>query len=542
MTSDTDQSLPNEPAHKDGREVEWQLACSDLASVRQWLQTHASIQGLSVEPRLTLEIHDTYFDTSDWRIYRAGFALRIRVVSGVSEVTLKSLHSASPQVADRRELTENLRTPDAKLIAQCTGPVGSRVQAVVGIHTLQPLFEVRTARQRFIVRAAGEHQDLGEIALDETSVARPDGEARTHTQRVEVEALTDAHEALEALVQELRSGCALERSTDSKFALGLAAAALTPVIPLQFAPVTIDATMNIEAVARANLRRYLNAWMVHEPAARLGDDPEELHDLRLAMRRLHACLSFFRPYLPDPLTGIRTTLKTLLAVLGEARDFDIALCELQVSSLGITEADRNCIEELERHLISQRVQARARMLNALDLETVQRAVDTLAEAALESPLPTSDAAAGPLTLTIVPALIRTRYKKLRQRAARLDSHSSVDDYHKVRSRVKKLRYALETVSVLYGKPADEMLRALQRLQEKLGVQHDADVAGRRLQCLAGTAPPGVQPETLFLMGRLAERHADTAVRARKRFAKAYRKVSGRRWKALRARIDATASR
>jgi CHAD domain-containing protein len=102
--------------------------------------------------------------------------------------------------------------------------------------------------------------------------------------------------------------------------------------------------------------------------------------------------------------------------------------------------------------------------------------------------------------------------------------------------VKKLRYALDAVAVIYGKPADDMLRPLRRWQEKLGVQQDAAVAGRRLKALASAPPKGIPPETLFLMGRLAEHYASAAVRARKLCAKGYKKVRGR-WKRLRMEFE-----
>src|SRR5271168_819346 len=135
--------------HMNGREVEWQLASADLGSVRRWLADHGTIDGLILEPRSTLEIFDTYLDTEDWRIYRAGFALRVRSGSGTTEATLKSLHSASKEVADRRELTETLNSSDNEAIRESIGPVGTRVCAVSGARTLLPLFELRTSRQRF---------------------------------------------------------------------------------------------------------------------------------------------------------------------------------------------------------------------------------------------------------------------------------------------------------------------------------------------------------------------------------------------------------
>src|SRR3984957_19285863 len=107
MSSST-AATPHTKLHKDGREVEWQLACADLGSVQRWLSDHGTIDGLILEPRSTLQIFDTYLDTDDWRIHRAGFALRVPSESGTTEATLKSLHSASTEVADRRELSQPL--------------------------------------------------------------------------------------------------------------------------------------------------------------------------------------------------------------------------------------------------------------------------------------------------------------------------------------------------------------------------------------------------------------------------------------------------
>ena len=92
------------------RELEWQLTAEDLGAVRRWLAEHHTVDGLTIEPRSPVQIDDTYFDTCDRRIQRAGFALRMRKAAGESEATLKELRSANAKVADRRELTEPLLT------------------------------------------------------------------------------------------------------------------------------------------------------------------------------------------------------------------------------------------------------------------------------------------------------------------------------------------------------------------------------------------------------------------------------------------------
>src|SRR5580704_16338705 len=354
MSSNTQPAKPEASGHKDGREVEWQLASTDLGSVRRWLADHGRIDGLLLEPRSTLQILDTYWDTDDWRIHRAGFALRIRSESGKAEATLKSLHSANTTVADRREMSEPLDNTESESIRQSSGPVGTRVHAVSGAHALVPLFEVRTSRQRFAVHREDEAQQLGEIALDETVISRPHGEPQTSMQRVEVEALTDANDSLQSLVKTLRNDCALEAASESKYSQGLKSVGLAPGPAPEFAPTAVDASMPMVEVALANLRRYWSAWHLHEPGARLGDNPEELHDLRLAGRRLEAILRQFRSWLPAPFLRIRPTLKKILRALGDARDLDVALSQLEKFSRNLPASDQAGIEPLRQHLESER--------------------------------------------------------------------------------------------------------------------------------------------------------------------------------------------
>lgn len=524
---------PESRIQKDGREVEWQLACNDLGSVRRWLDEHGTIDGLVLEPRSTLKIFDTYFDTDDWRIHRAGFALRIRSEDGKSEATLKSLRSNSAEMADRRELSETLENAESESIARSMGPVGTRVHAVSGAHPLQPLFEVHTLRQRYAVHSVNNDKPLGEIALDESVISHPQGQPRTSMRRVEIEALTDAHKPLQTLVKALRSGCSLETASDSKFSQGLKSVGLAPAPPPALVPTAVNASMRIDEVALANLRRYLAVWDLHEPGARLGDDPEELHDLRVAGRRLDAILCQFGTYLPASLVRIRPTVKEVLRSLGEARDLDVALLELDAFDRKLPEVDQANVEPLKQHLRSQRARARTRMLGFLDSSAVQKDFDEL-RLGLAQPTDATGKPGAPV-LEVVRQLIRRRYKKMRKGASGLSPESPTESYHAVRGDVKKLRYVLESVAVIFGKPANGMLRSLRRWQKQLGRQQDADVARRRLRGLAAVPPKGLPPETLFLMGRLAAHYDQRASTARKRHPRAYRKVRGR-WKALKLKL------
>src|SRR5919112_4995392 len=93
----------------DQQEVEWQFDALDVRPVGRWLKN-----GVGEEPVIvageTREITDTYLDTEDWRIYQAGYALRLRRVEGKNKVeaTMKLLASEgdAPGLRSRREISE----------------------------------------------------------------------------------------------------------------------------------------------------------------------------------------------------------------------------------------------------------------------------------------------------------------------------------------------------------------------------------------------------------------------------------------------------
>jgi CHAD domain-containing protein len=294
-----------------------------------------------------------------------------------------------------------------------------------------------------------------------------------------------------------------------------------------------DLTTSARALAIAELRRLLAAWRQHEPGARLGEDPEELHQLRVTARRIDATLSLFRRQLPPALVRARKSTKAVLRSLGAARDLDVQLSELAFYCADLTDEERAAAEPLQALLEKERERAHARMIRSLDAEPTRRWLETLSQA-------TGAEAAGANgadpALVVMPERVRRRFRKLRKSVRKLRPRSSMEDYHLVRRRAKQLRYATECGADLFGKPADEMLRALRRLQDKLGSHQDACMAQARLAAIAAQPPGGLPPATLFLMGRLAEHYTRVAADTRRTLTRSWRKVRGKRWKALRTRL------
>ncbi len=536
MTSaDVDAKHGEVSAGVDHRELEWQFTVTDLAAVRRWLEAHPTLDGWSIEARPTLHLQDTYFDTVDWRIFRSGFALRVRHAAGAAEATLKELRSASATQADRRELTEPVSEAGQRGLLELTGPVGTRVRAVVGTQELQPLFDVRTSRQRFALRRNDGTEDVGEIALDETIISRPDGTPQANLQRVEVEALTPKSEGLEELVDRLRRECTLTPATDSKFAVGLSSVGFAPPSSPQFGLDLANGAMRIDEVALVSLRRHLSAWIAHEPGARLGENPEALHDLRVAGRRLDATIGLFAAYLPASWQRMRPRLKMLMRAFGEVRDLDIARAALASFESELAEAERGALEPFKHYIQKQHARARVRLLRALDTSSTRRWFERLTHA-LVQPTASRGRRTQPLAIDVLAELVRKLYRKYRKAAERLSAESSTEDYHALRSRVKKLRYAIEAVASIYGKSADQFLRDLRPLQNRLGELQDAHLAQARLQTLVGQTRTEFPKETLFLMGRMAERQFALAAHARDRFDKTYRRLHRKSWKRLRRRL------
>lgn len=532
-------------AREASRELEWQLAATDLSAVRRWIGRHPDLDGLGVEPLPAQQLHDVYLDTEDWRIFRAGFALRLRAEDGRFEATLKGLRSARDDVADRRELTEPLAEGRVSALARAGGPVASRVRDVVGAKPLRKLFEVRTSRERYAVRSREGESEVAELALDEARFSRRKGHRTPMIlKRVELEALDRNCAALEGLAARLRTDCALHDATESKFAAGLHSAGLepprmaeamreaeTPRLPLRLSSRTTD-------FAAAALRTLLDEWQAQEPAARLGEDPEALHALRVTGRRMDSVLSLFCDYLPAALVKSRPKLKSLLDAMGAVRDGDIRLEALRAFGHSLSEEDRGALAPLLRHLEAEREEAQARMLAALDAKPTRHWLERLpARLARPTPATLSPFPRSAKALLVLPDLIRYRYRKLRKCARRLSAESSMSEYHNVRVRTKKLRYALEAIAPTYAQPANEMLAALLELQGRLGTQHDCEVIGEYLTRLAAHPPATISSRALFLMGRLTEMQARKAKRMGGKIGKSWRKLPGRRWKALRRRME-----
>lgn len=550
----------------DHQEVEWQFDAADLEPVEAWLRQHSSGSGLVVEAQSDEQVADTYYDSEDWRFYRAGYALRVRKAGGDAEATMKSISPAEDGVRRRREISEPLSDAEPATLGKAPGPVGGRTRHLLGGRDLRPMFEVKTRRRTFAVLLEatdhsedgasedgasddggdrGERVRVGKVMLDDSEVPLGGGKEAARLRRVEVEA--DAGTAptpdLRGLVDEMQYALDLEPAPISKFETGLYATGLSPRVSADTGPTEIDPAMSLGGVAFAVLRRQFAALRAHEPGTRIGEDPEELHDMRVATRRMRAAMRVFEGALPERARWLRGELRWLAHSLGDVRDLDVQIGRLEGWRGEGGEEESGFARKILDVYEKRRGEARGRMLEALDSTRYERLESSLAEmlrrgAGAERGLAQGNGSGSvrePVT-SAAPALISARYRKWKKAARRLDGSSPPEAFHDLRKKGKKLRYALEFVSEVYGKPAEGVIKPLKAVQDDLGDHQDAVVAAETLRELGTTTDgPRVPRGAAFTMGAYHERCLKEAAGLRSRAvgSKPLRSlVGGKGWKAF----------
>jgi CHAD domain-containing protein len=270
--------------------------------------------------------------------------------------------------------------------------------------------------------------------------------------------------------------------------------------------------------------------VAHEPGVRLGEDPEELHDMRVATRRLRAALKLYSDFLPKRAERYERDLRWVAGALGEVRDLDVHLQRLS------EESSRNgeVLEEVVALLRERRVEARRGMLKALDSNRYERLVASFSATLRRGRSPTPTA---PI-LEAAPDLLRNRYKKVRKAANMLSEDSPPEHFHDLRKKGKRLRYALEPLQEIYGKQAKKMVKLLKKIQDDLGDHQDLIVATGLMEELgvAGDLPP----QAAFSMGSMAERYGSDAAEIRAGFVGSKRLLTlknGKEWKKVRKKLE-----
>jgi len=484
---------------------------------------------LRARPPQTLQ--SLYLDTSDLALTRRGVALRLRRDGRRWEATAKWSGTERQALHERPELNVALEAEPVLPFRLPPGPLHSHLAALVRGRILEPLVITDIRRRRFDVMPAHSRdgEPIAELALDTVRLRGPGGDLAAHPYcELEIELRRGSRRTLIGLARWLQERYDLAPSRGSKFVRALSAVR-GPELPSSppVEPVRPDDSLydTVCKVAAAQLRRLL----LNDPGARLGRDPEAVHDMRVATRRLRAALRAFEAGVPGRLRSrLARDLKWLARCLGRVRDLDVELQNLDDSEAALPAARRRGIEPYRIHLQAQRAQCHRDLLQALDspryFDLLARVEDLTAGAVTP---PRSDEARA-RTAAVGRRSIKRAFRRLLDCGAAIGGEPAAEDLHALRIRAKRLRYVLEFLRELTGGPGRRLVKQLVRLQDLLGTFNDAQVATRRLAAFRCRKPPSVGTPVLRALDALDREQRRRAEKARSEFHAAWNRFSAPR--------------
>ena len=252
------------------------------------------------------------------------------------------------------------------------------------------------------------------------------------------------------------------------------------------------------------------------------EDPEAVHNLRVSIRRIRSAIRALGPYLPPAVSGLDEPFHQLFEELGRVRDLDIT-CGVW-KQLGIPEpAGAEVLDRLHA------TRAGAKLLLTVSLAR-EGPLDALVKAVKKKPLATP-AGLKP-SLAVAPDLVRQAYRSAHQAVQKLERDSPPEDIHRVRRRVKRLRYTVEFFAEAYGKPADKLIEHLRGLQDLLGEHQDSLLVARTLH----EFPDLSEDARRYARQSILELETKT-LRLRRKILKAADDFVGKAWDALKKRME-----
>lgn len=432
--------------------------------------------------RHTARLVNIYYDTPDLALRRNGVALRLRRQGKDWLQTVKCAGSSAGGLTTRPEWEE---------------PYGGRfdfarvdddkVRVWLSKHKrhdrLSPLFETNFIRTTW--RFEPTHGGVVLLMFDRGWVASAG--RRDEISELEIELHTGSIEQIFQLAAALAQRLPLAPALLSKAERGYRLFRGDRPAPQKAAAVALRGDMAPTEAFRVIALSCLEHLQHNHAGAVSSDDPEYIHQMRVATRRLRAVLRIFRPLLaPQIETQLLPPLHQLMAILGAARDRDVLLTEIAEPVMRALPGEPR-LAALVGVITEERYRVRSAAVAALRAPAFGRLM-LLAAAILHRKLRTP-IAASPDSLII---FAKSRIRRLERRVEHLATAARVDDpvsLHALRIGVKRLRYALEFFLPLqHRKGLPERLQRLAELQDTLGQLNDLANAGHLLMHCAGSDP------------------------------------------------------
>jgi CHAD domain-containing protein len=445
----------------------------------------------------------TYYDTEDLRLARSGASLRFR--RGDREPWTAKLPTEVAGV--RIEVSRPGKPtdlPDDLLALLTRYTRGAAVRPSVLLRTKRTVYELRDPDGRL----------LAEVD-DDTVAVLEDSKVRQRFREVEVERHEGGAKLLGAVARLLvDAGARPPESFVAKHvrALGELPPADFPIsTPMPDKPSAGDV---VTAAIRADIGRILD----HDPLVRLRlplpDGDTAVHQMRVGCRRLRSDLKTFRALLdPEWTRRLRDEVKWLADLLGAVRDAEVLRARLHDTAAAdpVAELDEASVARIDTELAARYEEALSALDAALRDPRYHALLDSLIDAAREPRLVRQRAKRRADVL--LPRLASKPWRALAfgregaSGAGELRSHATDHEWHEVRIRAKRARYAVDAVVPVLPDEARALAKAIGKVQNLLGDHQDAAVAADTWLSIARTDPD--DHLLAVTAGRLAERERTT---------------------------------
>ncbi|MDZ4737118.1 MAG: CHAD domain-containing protein [Rhodospirillaceae bacterium] len=424
------------------------------------------LQRFARGPITTRNLRSIYFDTADRDLSKAGIALRVRRVNRRWLQTIKlPVPTASAQVHE--EIEAPVRGAVPELGARERDILARTCDTAIDPAALAPIFETSIRRTIWPLRFEG--TDI-ELVYDRGLVEADGREERIS--EIELELESGAPQRLFDVALKLIEAHPLTIEPRTKAARGFSLADGWQPEPVKSAPLVLDADMTVGAGLMAMIENCLQLYHRNSVVLRHGDDPEGIHQMRVALRRLRALIGACRDTLPaDMFAYLTEALRWLQQQLGPARDWDVFIAET-LAPMQRRLPDDGDLPTLQIAAAARREDAYRHAKETIDdrrhCEIMLRIGGWLAgDDWLEHD---GDAPLGDFARD----RLQGRYRRLR-RFGKADNLALVE-LHELRIAAKKMRYLAEFFRPIYPRKASRaFLLALAELQDDLGSINDAVV-------------------------------------------------------------------
>ncbi|MEO8507524.1 MAG: CYTH and CHAD domain-containing protein [Betaproteobacteria bacterium] len=501
MTATRDRSAKAGAAEPVPTETELKLRIAPEAI--PLLAKHPAVQAHKRGRARNARLQSTYYDTDDAALAAAGVALRLRREGRRWVQTVKGPASAVSTGAMSARPEFEWPVPGGRLdpLRFATTPF-RRVLGKAEQRGLVPRFTTDVARTTIPLTFPDSTMAL--LCIDTGEVRTDDGLPSVRVTISEIELELEAGNVLWLfdLAHTLAGDVPLALEPASKAQRGYALRHPPPSAqPLRATDADLPGKATAGTAFAAIIRACLAQIEGNADGVRDGDDPEWIHQMRIGVRRLRACLSLARKSMATArVEPLRVELHWLAHALGPARDLDVfATATLPAFREAIrcssaAEPLATALDELAAGAADRRRQAHAQAQAAVASRRFIRLVLSAAALAAAPAADAGNSAADADKLErsardVARPLLKRRHRDLLALGTDL-VHAAPEVRHAARLAAKKLRYATEFFASLYPKKRTRNYRkALAALQEELGAWNDAAVAARLAGYLAGPQSP-----------------------------------------------------